>query len=157
MTWMRGSLGATHGPAAVRVWDDVAERVGASVPDLVRWLWTRFDGVRFAEGAAYLDPTLGRRVTIGWLLSADEVAVAFEDTLEVLPAACVPVFNDGADNHVCIDLSAVDTPVLLHVHDAEVERRLRPLGPSFERFLLDLQRPHHASQTDLSRSVEFRS
>ncbi|GAA2758341.1 SMI1/KNR4 family protein [Actinopolymorpha rutila] len=107
------------------------------VPPVARWLLDHFAGSTFARGARLVD---GDRVVdeLGWLLDGEELVAAYESTRDCLPAAVLPFEDDGADNHLCLDLATGQ--VLRHVHDAPLDgRHLVPRADSLESFLAALR------------------
>jgi SMI1-KNR4 cell-wall len=119
-------------------WDDIAEQAGAEPAALVRQIWGRYDGFRFPQGVYYPDPENGGDTMLGWFLDSAELTEVYEDTRETLPPTLVPISNDGADNHVCIDIGSPAAPVSFHVHDAPIGEQISALAGSFEEFLLSL-------------------
>lgn len=132
------SLGAR--PRVEALGDGVWEAMGLrrdSVPHDLRWLLDHYAGTGFSRGAVLRENGVPV-VDVGWILGADELAEAWEDTRDCLPPGALPFTEDGGGDHVCADLGS--GAVLLHVHDAPLgEAHLRPVADSIETFLLALE------------------
>jgi len=115
--------------------EDIEQRTGQALPDALRWLFTRFGGSRFPEGAFYFDRRYGQDVMIGWLLDRDEILDALDTWEDVLPANLVPIANDGGDNLLLVDGEGA---VWFHQHDKAEPPYL--VDESLEHFLGSLHR-----------------
>ncbi len=130
-----------HVPVGEGVWGEVGPQGGGHVPEVVRWLFRRFGGSRFPEGAFYHDPRYGQDVMLGWLLDESELLEVFEATRGALPDDVVPISNDGADNHLAVGVGPENHGVVyFHVHDAPLDANLYVVDDSAEHFLASLHR-----------------
>lgn len=130
-----------HVPVGGEVWGEVGSQDGAHVPEVVRWLFHRFGGSRFPEGAFYHDPRYKVDVMLGWLLDESEILETFEATRDALPDDVVPISNDGADNHLAVGTGPGNRGVVyFHVHDAPLDANLYVVDDSIEHFLASLHR-----------------
>ena len=138
------SLGATTRSSPLE--DSTWQGLGldpAEIAHVARWLLDHFAGASFANGAAY---TSDDDDALGWLLDPAELIEAWEDTRECLPAALLPIENDGADNHLCVHLQT--GAVYQHVHDAPSTDHVEFLSDSLEEFLWSLRPTNHTDDVD---------
>lgn len=128
-------------PIGPEIWQAIEAKVGGAFPDVVRWLFTRFGGFSFAQGAYYPDRRAGAEAMFGWFLAGAELIDTFESTRESMPEDVVAIANDGGDNLVCVGVRDDNRGVVsFYLHDAPIDRRLYRLAASVEDFLRSLHR-----------------
>lgn len=92
----------------------IEQRIGQALPRTLRWLFSRFGGSHFTEGAYYFDPRYQADVMVGWLLDRDKILQALDTWDGVLPANLVPIADDGGSNLLLVD---TEGRVWFHQHD----------------------------------------
>lgn len=128
-------LGEVFEPIGPTVWQPIEHAAGGPFPAVVRWLFERFGGFRFAEGALYDSP--GHRAHLfGWFLSGPDLEDAFDATRDAMPDSLVPLVDDGGGNFLGVDL--VTGAIVFWVHDRPRDRNLEPVAASAEAFLHSL-------------------
>ncbi len=130
-------LGDTFEPIAAAVWEPIEAAANGRFPPVVRWLFARFGGFRFAEGAVYDTPD-SRENLFGWFLSGAELADAYDATRDAMPDALVPLVDDGGGNYLCVDLAT--GAISFWVHDAWLDRNVVPVAASAAAFFQSLYR-----------------
>jgi SMI1-KNR4 cell-wall len=128
-------LGDAFEPIAADVWLPIEAAAEGHFPPVVRWLFERFGGFQFAEGALYDTPT-DRGLLFGAFLSGAEVATAFDDTRDSMPDSFVPLIEDGGGNYLSVDLAS--GAIAFWVHDAPRDRNVEPVAASAEAFFQSL-------------------
>ena len=120
--------------------DEVAEaeaslrvRFSESYQDFLR----RFGWARFSHEQLY---GLGKDVPVHLELRRNTLAE--RNQMEpALPHLLVPVMNDGAGNHYCLDTRRMvggECPVVLWNHELGRHQEPDPIAPSFDLWLTDL-------------------
>ena len=132
-------LGDAFVPIAADVWQPIETAAGGHFPLVVRWLFERFGGFQFAEGALYDTPT-DRGMLFGAFLSSAELATAFDDTRDSMPDSFVPLVEDGGGNYLSVDLAT--GAMAFWVHDAPRDRNMEPVAASAETFFHSLYKEH---------------
>jgi hypothetical protein len=127
--------GDAFAPIGPDVWAPIEAASGGRFPDAVRWLFGRYGGFRFPDGAAYADPRTPD-ASFGWFLDAHELAEAFEVTRGRMPDTLVPLVADGGGNYVCVDLES--GAAVAWQHDALRDRQLTAVAATFEAFVRSL-------------------
>jgi len=129
------SVGDSFEPITLEVWQPLEAAAGGRFPDVVRWLFVRFGGFQFAEGALYDTPTDRGRL-FGAFLSGAELTAAFDDTRNSMPDSLVPIVEDGGGNYLCVDLAS--GAIAFWIHDAFLDRNIEPVAASAEAFFMSL-------------------
>lgn len=111
--------------------------LGAQFPESYRHFLTRYGWARFAHQEIY---GLGEAVPSHQELVANTLS---ERSLmrPYLPPTFVPVMNDGAGNHYCLDTSRLEggeCPVIFWDHEAPEDQDVETVAPSFDVWLIGL-------------------
>jgi hypothetical protein len=128
-------LGDAFEPIAQDVWQPIEAAASGRFPPVVRWLFDRFGGFHFEEGALY-DTPRARKNLFGWFMSGADLANAFDATRESMPDSLVPIVDDGGGNYLSVDLAT--GAIAFWVHDAPRDRNLKPVAASAETFFQSL-------------------
>src|SRR5512139_563253 len=97
-------LGDAFEPIAQDVWQPIEAAASGHFPPVVRWLFERFGGFTFDEGALYDTPD-HRENLFGWFMSGPDLANAYDATRDSMPDSLVPLVDDGGGNYLSVDLA----------------------------------------------------
>lgn len=132
-------LGDEFEPIAPDVWRPIEATGSGHFPPVVRWLFDRFGGFRFEEGALY-DTPHHRENSFGWFMSGADLADAWDATRDSMPDSLVPLVDDGGGNYLSVDLAT--GAIAFWVHDAPRNRNVEPVAASAEAFFQSLYKEH---------------
>jgi hypothetical protein len=132
-------LGDAFEPITPDVWQPIEAAASGHFPDVVRWLFERFGGFHFEEGALYDSPR-HREISFGWFMSGAELANAYDATRDSMPDSLVPLVDDGGGNYLSVDLAT--GAIAFWVHDQLRDRNVLPVAASAEVFFQSLYKEH---------------
>ena len=128
-------------PIAAETLEMIEATTGGALPEVVRWLFTRFGGSRFDDSTYYNDRRRHSKALFGWFLDTAELTEAFERTRGSMPDDMVPLANDGHGNFVCVGVGPQNAGVVsFYLPRLSTERRHYQLASSVEDFLRSLHR-----------------
>ncbi len=128
-------LGDKFEPIAANVWQPIEAAANGCFPSVVRWLFERFGGFRFEDGALY-DTPRRRENLFGAFMSGREIADTYEDTRESTRNTLVPIVDDSSGNYLCVDVAT--GAIEYWIHDALLDRNVEPVAADAETFFMSL-------------------
>lgn len=111
--------------------------LGVSFPESYRAFLQTVGWARFSHQELY---GLGSD-TPPYLELVRNAVIERSDMAPPMPPCLVPVMNDGAGNHYCLDASRLDTgkcPVVFWDHEQSADQAPEHVSDSFDRWIIDL-------------------
>jgi hypothetical protein len=135
---VKGFDDKTHGNgASAREIAETENALGVVFPESYRGFLQEFGWAKFSHQELY---GIGSDVPV--YLELIRNTIAERNEMEpLLPVSLIPIMNDGAGNHYCLETSKMfsgECPVVLWDHEAGFEQEPTKMSERFDRWLIDL-------------------